>query len=367
MQLRSTMVVWSFLLGAFLSACGGGSGDGSAVSSNGGGGGVVEPVAPVVGDTEAPYVLSTNPVLNSIGVEINRAVTATFNEAIDLATITSNSFLVNHSTGGSVTGTVKYDAASRTAIFLSDVNLATSSAYIATITNDVKDLAGNALSNDYTWRFTTAAPPEIDAIDDTPPNVLSRFPVPNAVSVAPNTVISVTFNEPIDPFTINTSTLTLHGTSPVSGTVSYIGSTALFKPEADLTAGTVYTVTVADTIKDLAGNSLGAPEVWSFSTGSQADVQSPQVQSVSPLDNAENVPTDSSVVVNFNEPIKAFEYGVINGRPVVVTFNESYTSISMKPTAGLQPNSTYNVSIQVEDQAGNMMEESYLWQFKTAP
>jgi hypothetical protein len=96
-------------------------------------------------------------------------------------------------------------------------------------------------------------------------------------------------------------------------------------------------------------------------------VQSPQVQSVSPLDNAENVPTDSLVVVNFNEPIKAFEYGVINGRPVVVTFNESYTSISMKPTAGLQPNSTYNVSIQVEDQAGNMMEESYLWQFKTAP
>ena len=94
MRLRSTMVVWSFLVGVFLSACGGGSGDGSAVSSNGGGGGVVEPVAPVVGDTEAPYILSTNPVLNSIGVEINRAITVTFNEAIDPATITSSSFLM---------------------------------------------------------------------------------------------------------------------------------------------------------------------------------------------------------------------------------------------------------------------------------
>ena len=89
MQLRSTMVVWSFLLGVFLSACGGGSGDGSAVSSNDN----RDPVPPVVVDTVAPYVLSTNPVLNSIGVEINRAITATFNEAIDPATITSSSFL----------------------------------------------------------------------------------------------------------------------------------------------------------------------------------------------------------------------------------------------------------------------------------
>lgn len=228
-------------------------------------------------------------------------------------------------------------------------------------------MAGNALNNDYIWGFTTAAPPEIDAIDDSPPNVLSRFPVPNAFSVAPNAFISVTFNEPVDPFTINTSTLTLHGATSVSGTVSYIGTTALFKPEADLTAGTVYTVTVAGTIKDLAGNSLGVPEVWSFTTGNQADVQSPQVLSVSPLDGAENVPTDSSFVVNFNEPIKPFEYGVIDGRPVAVTFNESYTTISIKPTSGLQPNSTYTVSLQVQDQAGNLMEERYTWQFKTTP
>lgn len=363
MQLRSTMVVWSFLLGVLLSACGGGSGDGSAVNNSDDGGGL----PPVVGDTAAPYVLSTSPVLNSIGVEINRAITVTFNEAIDPATITSSSFLVDYSTGGIVTGAVTYDAASRTALFRSAVNLATSTAYIATITNDVKDLAGNALSNDYTWGFTTAASPEIDAIDDSPPNVLSRFPVPNALSVAPNALVSVTFNEPIDPSTINTSTLTLQGASSVSGTVSYIGTTALFKPGADLTAGTVYTVTVAGTIKDLAGNFLGAPDVWSFTTGNQADLQSPQVLSVSPLNGAVNVPTDSSFVVNFNEPIEPFEYGVIDGRPVAVTFNESYSSIAIKPTAGLRSNSTYTVSIQVQDQAGNMMEEIYTWQFKTAP
>jgi len=355
MKLRTIMVLGSAFLGVILSACGGGGGG----SSDDGGSGVV--------DTEAPYVLSTNPVLTSTAVDINRAITVTFNEAIDPATITSNSFLVDTSTGGIVTGTVAYDSVSKTATFRSDVNLATSTTYVATVTNDVEDLAGNPLTKDYTWQFTTAAPPEVNAIDITPPTVLSRSPAPYAISVAPNAVISVTFNEPIDPFTINTQTLTLNGASSVSGNVSYVGTTALFKPAADLKAGTVYTVTVAGTIEDLAGNSMGAPVTWSFTTGNQADVQSPQIMSVSPPDGAVNLPTDSTLVVTFDEGIKPFEFGVIDGRPVTATFNDSYTTVSLKPTAGLHPGATYTASIRVQDQAGNPMVEPYVWKFTTAP
>jgi hypothetical protein len=300
-------------------------------------------------------------------VDINRALTVTFSEDIDPSTITSNSFLVDTATGGIVTGSVAYDPASKTATFRSDVNLTTTTTYVATVTSDVEDLAGNTLSKDYTWQFTTKAPPEINAIDTTPPAVMSRFPAPNAVSVAPNAVISVTFNEPIDPSTISTTTLTLNGTSSVAGTVSYVGTTALFKPKSDLKAGTVYTVTVAGAIKDLAGNSLGAPVVWSFTTGNQADVQSPQVLSVSPLDGAVNVPTNSSIVVNFNEAITPFDFGVIDGRPVTATFNSSYTTVTLKPTAGLHPVATYTARIQVSDQAGNQMDEPYTWKFTTAP
>ena len=344
----------SVFLVVILAACGGGgSGDSS------GGGGVVE--------TEAPYVISTNPVLNSTGEDTNRAITATFNEDIDPATITSNSFLVDNATGGIITGSVTYDAASRTAIFRSDVYLATSTTYVATITTDIEDLAGNTLIEDYTWQFTTAAPPEINAIDTTPPVVLSRFPTPNATSVVLNAAISVTFNEPIDPSTINSNALTLNGTNSVSGTVSYVGTTALFKPAANLVAGTVYTVTIAATIKDLAGNALEAPVVWNFTTGSQIDVQGPQVLSTFPLNGAVNVPTDSLLVVNFDEAIKPFEFGTIDGRPVNATFNATYTTVTMKPTAGLLPGSPYDGIIFVEDQAGNLMDEKFTLKFTTAP
>ncbi len=356
MKSRMTMLLGVFFLVLQLAACGGGGGGSSDDGGN-----------RVPGDTVAPSVLSTNPVHSSTAADINRAITVTFNEAVDPDTITSNSFLVDKATGGIVTGTVAYDAASRTATFRSAVNLATSTTYVATVTNAVEDLAGNTLSKDYTWQFTTAAPPEVNAIDTTPPAVLSRFPAPNAISVAPNAVISVTFNEPIDPFTINKNTVTLQGASSIPGTVSYVGTTALFKPASDLKAGTVYTVTVAGTIKDLAGNSMGAPVVWSFTTGNQADVQSPQVLSVSPPDGAVNVPTDSSLVANFNEPIEPFEFGVIDGRPVAVTFNDSYTTFSLKPTAGLKAGVTYNARIQVSDQAGNRMDEPYVWTFTTAP
>ena len=356
MKSHIIMLLGSVFLIVVLAACGGG---GSGDSSDGGGGGVV--------DRENPYVLSTNPVLNSTGENTNRAITATFNEDIDPATITSNSFLVDNATGGIITGSVDYDAASRTAIFSSDVYLATSTTYVATITTDIEDLAGNTLIEDYTWQFTTAAPPEINAIDTTPPVVLSRFPTPNATSVVLNAAISVTFNEPIDPSTINSNALTLNGTNSVSGTVSYVGTTALFKPAANLVAGTVYTVTIADSIKDLAGNRLGTPVVWNFTTGNQTDVQGPQVLSTLPLDGAVDVSIDSLIEVSFNEAIKPFEFGVIDGRPVSVTFNATYTTITMKPTAGLLPGKTYSSQIIVSDQAGNLMDEAFVWQFTTAP
>ena len=353
------MLLWLcvFFLVTLLTGCGGGGGDGLGSIND----------APDVVDTDAPYVVSTNPVLNSTAEAINRVITATFNEDIDPATITSNSFLVDNATGGIITGSVAYDAASRTAIFRSDAYLATSTTYVATITTDTEDLAGNTLIEDYTWQFTTAAPPEINAIDTTPPVVESRFPTPNATSVVLNAAISVTFNEPIDPFTINLNALTLKGTNSVSGTVSYVGTTALFKPAANLVAGTVYTVTIAATIKDLAGNALEAPVVWSFTTGSQIDVQGPQVLSTSPLDGAVNVPTDSLLVVNFDEAIKPFEFGIIDGRPVKVTFNATYTTATIKPTAGLLPGSPYTGSIFVEDQSGNEMDETFTVKFTTAP
>ena len=54
-----------------------------------------------------------------------------------------------------VSGKVSYDVSSKKATFDPSGSLA-KGFYRATITTGVKDKAGNALANNYTWQFTTA-------------------------------------------------------------------------------------------------------------------------------------------------------------------------------------------------------------------
>jgi hypothetical protein len=157
MKSRITMVLGSVFLGVLLVACGGGGG---GSGSDNGGGGIV--------DAEPPYVVATNPVVNSTAVETNRAITVTFNEAIKPATITSSTFRVDNTTGGIVAGTVTYESTSRSATFRTG-DLTPATTYVATITTAVEDLAGNALSEDYTWQFTTGSASVPGTIDITPP------------------------------------------------------------------------------------------------------------------------------------------------------------------------------------------------------
>jgi hypothetical protein len=73
----------------------------------------------------------------------------------------------------------------------------------------------------------------------------------------------------MDLSTINTSTFTLkQGTTLIPGTVAYSGTTATFTPASILTAGTVYSATITNGAKDLAGNALATNTVWSFTIGS---------------------------------------------------------------------------------------------------
>ena len=111
------------------------------------------PAAPV-GDTVAPSVSSTNPANGATGVAV---ITATFSEAMNASTITTSSFAVSGPGATPVAGTVAYDASTGIANFTPTSALALGSAYTATITTGVKDLAGNALASNHVWSFTTSA------------------------------------------------------------------------------------------------------------------------------------------------------------------------------------------------------------------
>ena len=132
--------------GAVSDTGGGGSGSGT-----GGGGGGTQ-------DTTAPAVSSTNPSSGETDVSLTATVSVTFSEDVSSSTLTTSSFTVT-TDSTSVVGTVSYSSSTRTATFTPSNSLSYSTQYTATVTTDVQDLAGNPMSSDYSWTFTTESSP----------------------------------------------------------------------------------------------------------------------------------------------------------------------------------------------------------------
>lgn len=103
-----------------------------------------------------PIVLSVTPASATSDVAVASTVTATFNEELDISTVTTTTFTLKTGTIH-IPGTVTYSG--KTATFISSVRLSRSTTYTATITTGVRNKARNPLAADYTWNFTTAATP----------------------------------------------------------------------------------------------------------------------------------------------------------------------------------------------------------------
>jgi hypothetical protein len=79
--------------------------------------------------------------------------TATFNEAMDPATINANTFTI----APGVTGTVTLDATDKVATLTPSASLAVSTTYSANISTGAESSAGVPLAANYPWSFTTSA------------------------------------------------------------------------------------------------------------------------------------------------------------------------------------------------------------------
>jgi hypothetical protein len=219
-----------------------------------------------------PKIISTNPANGAVNVPINQKVSATFNKAMNPATITTTTFTLTGPGATAVAGAVMYDPASNTAIFAPTVNLAPNTLFTATVTTGAQDAAGNALVAGPVpnpWTFTTGATANLTA-----PTITLTNPANTATGVQLNATVNATFSEAMNPTTITTATFTLTGpgVTPVTGTVSYAPATfiATFTPTNALVVNTLYTATVTNAAQDLFGNALVAglvPNPWTFTTG----------------------------------------------------------------------------------------------------
>ena len=218
------------------------------------------------GDITPPTVSSVSPANGATGVVASTSVSAIFNEAVNASTVNGTTFQLKDPGNNVIAASL--NTSSNQITLIPSAALTGSTVYTATITggsSGVKDLAGNALVNNYSWSFTTAA------VDITPPTVSTVSPVNGATGVSTSATVTANFSEAINASTVTGTTFQLkNGANVIAASVNASSNQITLTPSAALAGSTVYTVTIkggASGVKDAAGNALASDYNWSFTTG----------------------------------------------------------------------------------------------------
>jgi len=214
--------------------------------------------------------------------------------------------------------------------------------------------------------------------DTTAPTVSSISPTDGATDIAISDSMKVTFNEPMDADTINTSSITLMDSNSVSvtGTVSMSGDIVTFNPQNNLAYSTTYTLNVTTSVTDVSGNALAEAQSVSFTTADEpdnSDTTAPTVSNVSPNDGSSDVAKDTTVSVEFSEAVDsatlatAFSLSTQSGDSVTGTLDVSGSTATFTPSSDLLASTTYvaTVTTDAKDIAGNALASEEAWSFTT--
>jgi hypothetical protein len=215
---------------------------------------------------DAPTVSSTAPATGATNVLALAAVSVTFSEAMDPATLDATNFkLTSGAAATPVAGTVTWSGS--TVVFAHTAPLAVDTTYTATVSTGVRNMAGTALATRHSWSFSTGSA----VVPPVAPTVVSSVPLDRATDVALNGSVRATFSQAMDPATLTSTTFKVtYGTPAIAaaGIVTYASSKAVFSPSANLLPNTLYTATLTTGAANLVGTSLVADHSWSFTTGS---------------------------------------------------------------------------------------------------
>lgn len=211
--------------------------------------------------------------------------------------------------------------------------------------------------------------PEVESTN--PPNLATAVPL--------DQIITVTFNEAINPVTITPEVFNLQSVNPggrmaaeVTGTLSYdaTNATMSFKPDNNLAINTTYTATVVATVKDMMGNALQEDYVWTFSTGATI---APTIISTSPVNLATAVFLNKTIEARFSLPMDASSFTtgsftLLDGtNEIAGVVTSSGTRAFFNPSTNLENNTLYLATITTAAMSadGIAMVDVYEWSFTT--
>ncbi len=308
-----------------------------------------------------PLVVSTDPANGDTNVPLDKVITVTFNEEMNPETITQGAITIQGES--EVAGTISYDQSTLTASFTPSEVLSSNTTYAGRVKTTVKDLDGNALQEDYLWSFSTG--------ENISPMVIATDPDDNETGVVVNKIITATFNQPMNPLTINETTfIVMQGGTAVAGTITYSGTTASFTPTVNLGLNTIYTATITSETENTTGLALQSDYVWKFTTGATV---APTVISTDPENDETGVSLNKVIRATFSEPMDA---ATINGTTFtikqgtnVINGVVTYTGVtaSFTPSVNLSPNTVYTATVTsgAENNAGTALAGDYIWEFTT--
>ncbi len=360
-------------------------------------------------DTTPPTVTATSPASGATGVSVTSAVTASFSEAMDPATIVGSNFELRTSGGALVPAAVSYNALTNVATLTPSAALAGLATYTATVTVGVKDLAGNALATAKIWSFTTAAV-------DCPCTIWPSSSVPAVASYTDTDAVNVgvKFKSDLNGFITGIrfykgagNTGTHVGTLWTSGgaqlaTAAFTGETASgwqqvnFATPVAVTANTVYVASYfapnggwARDAGYFATNGVDRPPlhalqdgvsggngVYAYGTGTvfpsssyqstnywvdvvfttgSTDTTPPTVTATTPASGATGVSVTASVTASFSEAMDPATIGTSTFElrnpagslvPAAVTYNATSRVATLSPNSSLAAATTYTVTIK---------------------
>lgn len=328
--------------------------------------------------TNRLQVVSASPADGDTNISISAYIRLTFNKPIQYSSVDNHTvFLTDVSTGNIVATTWQLSNASGVAVLTITpaAPLAHLTPYRLNIINSgayaLRDLTGQTMAAD-TLDFITQP--------ITTPVVTSRTPDAGDINVAINTLVSVTFNQAMDPATLNKTNIRLlkNGSMVALQPITYQSGTFTINviPFTVLDPGATYTVELLNAVTDISGNALPTTS-WSFTTAG-GNAIAPSLGSVSlayrdPSPGASGVPVNKDISFQFNNSMNS---STINSSTVTLTqggnqvpYSFVYNSgnqVTIRPTSTLLNNSTYTVNLSgaIRDLSGNYLVATS-WSFST--
>ncbi len=220
--------------------------------------------------SQPPQVVSSSPLDGTTTAALNGTVSAVFSENMDPATLTPATFTVTIGESAvPVTGRVICSERAVTFLpFAPFAPFASNATFSAKITTGATSASGLALPQDYAWTFATSSSSEGT------PTVILTEPLDEGMGVAPNSSVSATFSENMDPATLTDTTFKVtcgELAIPVEGTVIYSDRTAVFWPSVHLASDSTFTATITTGAASAVAVQLADDYVWTFTTGSTND------------------------------------------------------------------------------------------------